>query len=409
MARAGADAPPRRRRASASGAGGDDTACLRDGGGELQAQWDTLPDLVAVVDSGRPRRRKGAAAPLPQHDSRQQQQQQSVAPAADAESAAAEMAAGAPKRQPYRIGLTKEEAPAHVTYPYVMTGYRAGGTYARCAAAALELHAETFNAWTMVWGSMLSLYLFAAALRSLSAAGALGGGGWWAAGRGGSGFWGGAPDWVPFALLTGSTLAHAPWSVAFHLFRCMSPEVYNLWRRLDQVFIFQVSQFLTLGIAWFVYEARGPLLANMAAAVLTAQVATRDIWGLPADFQRNRAHMVGFIACIVACYFWPMGWQAARDAAAWRAWAAAGAAGGAAAAPPLAAAGYAAGTLLSLGAGAAVFATGFPERCFPRTFDVFGFSHQLMHWAAISAHAFEFAFVLEMWSRRRAEALGAVA
>lgn len=88
----------------------------------------------------------------------------------------------------YRINLTKEEAPQHCTYPYVLRyalsgpqagpaaadqpgtalpmdhthtapthttplcrGYRAGGDYKRCMQAAFEMHTETLNAW-VGWG-----------------------------------------------------------------------------------------------------------------------------------------------------------------------------------------------------------------------------------------------------------------
>lgn len=36
---------------------------------------------------------------------------------------------------------------------------------------------------------------------------------------------------VPFAALTAAVLTHMPFSVGFHLFRCINEEVYNLWRR----------------------------------------------------------------------------------------------------------------------------------------------------------------------------------
>jgi predicted membrane channel-forming protein YqfA (hemolysin III family) len=149
-----------------------------------------------------------------------------------------------------------------------------------------------------------------------------------------------------------------------------------------------------------VYESWAGLAANMAAAALAAQLGTHDIWALSPDFQRNRAHMVLFVGCVSLCYWAPMGVQAWRDAAAWLAVPAA-----AAPAPPaLAAAWYAAATLATLLGGGAVFAAGLPERLLPGVFDIVGFSHQQMHLAAIAAHALEYAFVMEMWSRRRAGA-----
>lgn len=36
---------------------------------------------------------------------------------------------------------------------------------------------------------------------------------------------------VPFAALTTAVITHMPFSVGFHLFRCIDADVYNLWRR----------------------------------------------------------------------------------------------------------------------------------------------------------------------------------
>jgi hypothetical protein len=81
----------------------------------------------------------------------------------------------------------------------------------------------------MVWGALISAALLSRALAALAAAGPPPAGGYWP----------GLPDATPFCLLTAAVALHMPFSVGFHLFRGMRPDVYNLWRRLDQVFIFQ--------------------------------------------------------------------------------------------------------------------------------------------------------------------------
>jgi predicted membrane channel-forming protein YqfA (hemolysin III family) len=48
-----------------------------------------------------------------------------------------------------------------------------------------------------------------------------------------------------------------------------------------------------------------------------------------------------------------------------------------------------------------VYAAGWPERAYPGKFDLWFFSHPLMHVAATAAHVLEYAFVLEMAQRRR--------
>jgi len=126
------------------------------------------------------------------------------------------------------------------SYPYVLRGYRTGGSYRRCLAALFEWHAETLNAWTMIAGACIAVGLLYHALNELAAADGPGSHSTHSM-HSGSSWWPRISDQVPFWLLAGSTVVHAPFSVGFHLFRGMGRDVYNLWRRLDQVFIFQVG------------------------------------------------------------------------------------------------------------------------------------------------------------------------
>lgn len=366
----------------------DDQGWREFGAATTEAEWHGPSDAVATVEDADCQNKTSAKSfGVPElADSREH---------GAALQDKAEAAGGGARHgiEPYEVGLSKQEAPSYVTYPYVLGGYRIGGTYARCARALFELHSETFNAWTMVWGSCLSIALLVDSLvalhRSNSGAGCY--------------YWPSAPDEVPFWLLAASTLLHAPFSIGFHLFRGMGKDVYNLWRRLDQVLIFQVSQLLALALMWFVYESWWALAINMAATVIVAQLGTRDVWRLTPDYQRNRAHTVLFIASISMCYWCPMGVQAGRDAAAW-----ARPPGGALARPPLTAAGCAAGVLGFLMLGSVLFTLGLPERLIPGVFDLF-FSHPLMHVCATAAHGLEFWFVLEMCLRRSTEAAAGAA
>jgi adiponectin receptor len=267
------------------------------------------------------------------------------------------------KPEEYRVGLTKQQAPPYVTYPYVLKGYRTGGTYSRCLRALFEWHSETMNAWTMIVGALLSAALLAAAWVRLQPTLATG---------------------LPFLVLTTSVWLHMPFSVGFHLFRGMNPMVYNLWRRLDQVFIFQVSILLTFSLSFYVYSWRG-IAANTLAAAMVAQTATVDIWSLSPTYQRNRNHMVVFVGSIVLCYWFPMVYQAVTDLCS-----------GHGATPAV---WLAAGTFTVLQLGGVIFAHGFPEKQFPGVFDTVGFSHQLMHVCAFLAHAMEYAFVVSMYLR----------
>lgn len=164
-------------------------------------------------------------------------------------------------------------------------GYRAGGDYKRCLAALFELHTETMNAWTMLAGGVVSIamlaWVIAATQPSITAL-------------------------IPFLALTAAVLVHMPFSVGFHLFRGINAEVYNLWRRLDQIFIFLVSVLLAFGLSWHVYSTWWGIAVNTGAALGVAVFAIRDLWGLQPHFQRNRGLVVVFVGCIVLCYWFPM-------------------------------------------------------------------------------------------------------
>ena len=108
----------------------------------------------------------------------------------------------------YRI-VKRDEAPPHVTYPHVLTGYRIGGDYKRCLRSLFEWHAETVNAWSMIVASLVNVALLAYV-----------------------GYSG------PATLICLSVVLQTPVSVGFHLFRGMNESSYQLWRKLDQSFIY---------------------------------------------------------------------------------------------------------------------------------------------------------------------------
>eukprot|EP00775_Hariotina_reticulata_P014399 gene14399-14505_t len=240
-------------------------------------------------------------------------------------------------------------------------GYRAGGDYKRCTQALFELHTETFNAWTMIVGGLVSCLLLGSVAASTQAP---------------------LQALVPFLALTSAVLIHMPFSVGFHLFRGINADVYNLWRRLDQVFIFLVSILLAFGLSWHVYHSYVGIVINTAAAAIVAVVACRQVIGLQPQFQRHRGQMVVFVGSIVMCYWFPMGYQLGKEllhgrfsACSWLAMA----------------------TFMVLQLGGWAFAAGFPEKQFPGIFDLCGFSHQLMHVFAVLAHCLEYCFVWELY------------
>jgi predicted membrane channel-forming protein YqfA (hemolysin III family) len=423
--------------------------------GSGRSDDDTLsPSKRADVGPLAPLRRKEGEG-----DEHKQQQATKTAPgpppAADDLAAHAANANANADPSPYRTGLAFHDAPDYVRFPCLLTGYRSGGTYARNLLALFQWHTETLNAWTMIAGVALSVWQLRRALVEaplapflVVAAGGGGGLGGAAAAAGaaaGGGVWSALPQqqqqlprlqllhlrppdrgWreaLPFWALTLSCAAHAPFSVGFHLFRGMGPRTYNLWRRLDQAFIFLAS----VPMAWALaaWARGGPfggqgagsssgdyngllLLLGSPAAVATAAVASVvAVWAvavvaaLKPGFRRDKRQMVLFVGTIVACYWAPMAAQAWHDVAS--ASAAFSASSSVRFYHGLGAARAALGVLLSLMAGAATYATGWPERRWPGRFDLVGSSHQLMHVGVVCAHAYKHAFLRELWRRRCVE------
>eukprot|EP00877_Chromochloris_zofingiensis_P009723 jgi/Chrzof1/5003/Cz15g08060.t1 len=266
-------------------------------------------------------------------------------------------------REKYRVDLTREEAPPHVTYPYVIRGYTSGGDYRRCCRALFEWHAETMNAWTMIAAMAVSLSLLLSVLHTEQPS---------------------FEDALPFLALTASVVIHAPLSVGFHLFRGINLETYSVWRRLDQIFIFQVSVLVCFGTAYYVFPW-WVVLVTTAVAASIAQWGTQEIREMSPHYRRNRQEMVYFIGSIVMCYWFPMAYQSGLDLIAGQV---------------TTAVLYAVATMVALQLGGFVFANGIPEKYFPGVFDIIGSSHQLMHVAAVVAHSLEYGFVLEMYHRR---------
>jgi adiponectin receptor len=205
-------------------------------------------------------------------------------------------------------------------------------------------------------------------------------------------------DAMPFLLMTFSGLLHAPFSTGFHLFRCMTPRVYNLWRRLDHVFIYVMCWPAVAALSWFVLPPAATLAAFCAAGVL-AQRAAKGIWALKPHVQRDRREIVraaGEVGALVLLQFAPMVLQSVREVAK----------GSATTLRPDA---HGAGGLVVLGMlgvplsllfAANVFASGVPERWAPGRFNYCGSSHQLMHVGVIGAVVSMYAYLTALLRHR---------
>ena len=154
---------------------------------------------------------------------------------------------------------------------------------------------------------------------------------------------------LPFIALCFSALIHLPFTVGYHLFLCMSPEVCNTWRKLDIAFIFVSACFLTFALGFFVLPAWG-LGLNVCAAVVMTLYALGKISRLKKGEALDKVTHTIFIGTIVVVYAFPMAYQAISDAvdsrctgATWSALSAS----------------------VALGVGGWAYAVSFPEKHFP--------------------------------------------
>lgn len=122
----------------------------------------------------------------------------------------------------------------------------------------------------MIFGNLISLYLFAPFTTSASA---------------------------PLTCVYLSSLVHLPFSVGYHLFMPMSVEISNKWRNLDITFIYVASIFLTYGLSYYVFPMYVTLFLTMVSAVICARQKHK---------LNNRKHHVLYLALTISIYLFPM-------------------------------------------------------------------------------------------------------
>lgn len=253
--------------------------------------------------------------------------------------------------KPYKFPVSHSETPAHAVYPYITNAYRSGGGYADNIKSLFQLHTETVNAWSMIIANVGSFYASVMANNMI------------------------------LYIFTASALLHLPFSVGYHLFMSMDENIFNLWRRLDIIGIYNAGVLITFALGYYVFPL-GICLANTLLAACVAGYASMKAWRMNAEHVIDGATQVTFIGMIVACYLSPMYVAAIRDIAMH------GAVLTVSVISPIAVTGV-------LGFGGWAYATFWPQRIAPGKFNVWLHSHQIMHICIIICHAFEYLFILE--------------
>jgi adiponectin receptor len=203
-----------------------------------------------------------------------------------------------PTRMAY--GLRSSDVPRWLRFDGIHTGYRYGGTYYNALLSLFVLHNECINAWTMLLGLVFSSCAF-----------------WFVVGTIQTSKTEQHVRETPltaFAAFHASACLHVPFSVGYHLLMPLSKRVYNVWRKLDIMFIFIASVPLTYALSFFVFP-RWATWALTATAASVAASAVKRVSRLKEGEPLHRSSHTRFIAMIAAVYYLPMACQGALDAA----------------------------------------------------------------------------------------------
>lgn len=265
--------------------------------------------------------------------------------------------------KPMERNVSYKRAPKYMQYENVFTGYRVGGTYCECWLSLFEWHTETWNAWTVILNSVFAIISMVWALVTLK------------------------PGNLAFVFVCYAcgALLHCPWSTSFHVAMPINRTTMNFWRRMDLCAIFYCSVLMTFSLAFFVLPWWGLMIDTLIAAfVATAGILTYA--RLPEDHELDKVKHSLFVGLVVWCYLFPMAYACFRDAGTGQV---------------TVSVSCFIGAFICKVLGALVFANGWPECQWPGKFDVWGHSHQTMHWFVAGAYVFEFFFLVDNYLRFR--------
>lgn len=252
----------------------------------------------------------------------------------------------------YKFPVSDSETPSYAVYPFIKGPYRSGGGYVDNIKSLFQMHTETVNAWSMIIASIGSLYASLVMNNMI------------------------------LYIFTSSALLHLPFSVGYHLFMSMDEKTFNLWRRLDIIFIYNGGVLLTYSLGYYVFPF-GVCLINTLLSIGVATFGSIKAWRVSPEHTFDGNTQVAFIGMIVACYLTPMYYAAIRD---------------------LASLVLSMSVISSiavtgvLGFGGWAYSTFWPQRAAPDKFNVWFHSHQIMHICIIICHVLEYLFILENMS-----------
>jgi predicted membrane channel-forming protein YqfA (hemolysin III family) len=224
-------------------------------------------------------------------------------------------------------------------HSYILTGYRINTDYNECFKSLFMVHNETLNCWTMIFNVIVSsVILFYTAHLS-----------------------------VAFIILWFSCIIHAPFSVGYHLFRCIDTKTHNLWRKLDIIFIIITCNLIYIALGWHSLQVQLFYFILYISIISSLCFIYDFISNIKAGEPiPNKIQHTAKIAFFVMIYLFPMLYN--NDICFYIAF-------------------------LSLFIGGSVYGLSFPEKYYPVIFDFIGNSHFIMHISLLFAHLSEYNFI----------------
>lgn len=276
-----------------------------------------------------------------------------------------------PPKEPLQVGLRADQVEPWQRFPYLETGYRKHGSHWECAKSMLfgPLHNETVNAWTMVLSLALGTWMFVGALTRAAPSG-----------------WDATPFWVLYL----AQLLHCPVSVGYHTFMPISAITAHRWRKADLCLVLALNVACAYALCYFTLHWL-LTLALTAIAGVCAATGMRDILLLKPGQALNRSRVIVRVAGTALGYYGTIFWRGIRAAVLARhvlmPWQV----------PDLV---TAFAMLACHFIGAICYAKHWPQKQFPRLFDLVGFSHNIMHVFCMLIYVAGFPYLERLYAER---------
>ena len=244
--------------------------------------------------------------------------------------------------------LTSAEVPLWMLdNPNIHGGYRPPGTFNGIVNELITIHNETINAWTMVLGGIVAIYLWLTTHLSYKLA---------------------FEESFVFTLFMLSALIVIPFSVKYHCMCCISYSTKAATRRNDTISVLGASFLLAIALSWFVFPFYITIILGCSSLYIILQACR-----LYSGENNNKQLIAQTLGAGVFLYLLPVMYMAIIKPYQYNM--------------------YLVRILGSLCIGGVLYVTCVPEIWIPNVFDFVGNSHQLMHILLILAHYFEYQFL----------------